>query len=454
MVEDKLIINQLLNLAAKKHNEGELDSAEILYKEILEKEPDNFNALNLLGAIDYQLGRYEEAVKKITKAIRINSGSAICHYNLAMSYDALNNEEKAVKNFKKVLEINPLYKNTHFVYYNLGIYFKNKGEFGKALEYYDKAIEFDKDFYDARWNRSLVLLLLGEFEIGWEDYDCRFKKKSPTDSRIFNKPQWDGSLLKNKKILVILEQGFGDNIQFIRYLPFIKEKKGYIILECKKELKTLFENNFKIDEIIEKQDNSSQNFDFYIHLMSIPKIFKTNLNNVPNKVPYLKADINLVEKFKLKLNTDKFKIGIVWAGNSKHSNDKNRSINFKEFKFLKEFPEVEIYSLQKEKNPEKLDDFKLIDFSENIRDFSDTAAIIENLDLIISVDTSVAHLAGAMNKPVWILLPFIPDWRWFFKRDDCPWYPSMRLFRQKKSGNWKDVFEEVKEELKNILERR
>ena len=140
MVEDKLIINQLLNLAAKKHNEGELDSAEILYKEILEKEPDNFNALNLLGAIDYQLGRYEEAVKKITKAIRINSDSAICYYNLAMSYDALNNEERAVKNFKKVLEINFLYKNTHFVYYNLGIYFKNKGEFGKALEYYDKAI--------------------------------------------------------------------------------------------------------------------------------------------------------------------------------------------------------------------------------------------------------------------------------------------------------------------------
>jgi hypothetical protein len=448
MEKRRLNIGEAMNLAVEKHKKGKLKEAEVIYRRILEKDLDNADARHLLGVIAHQTGRYEDAIKDINEAISIKEDASY-YGNLAMVYDSLKDMEKSAENFQKALKLNPNYRNAHLAHYNLGIFFNNKGEFEKALQHYDKAIELDKDFFDARWNRSLVLLLLGRFEQGWKDYECRFKKKSPVDSRKFVKPKWQGDKLDGKKILVVSEQGYGDNIHFIRYVPFVKNKGGYVIFECRKKLKTLFENIPEIDELVEKKDKGIPDidYDFYVHLMSLPRIFNTTLENIPSEVPYIKPDMEIVKKF----NNNYFNIGIVWSGNPQQAKNSNRSAPFENFKSLKKIPNVKLFSLQKGQDSEQLDNLGIIDLSDEINDFLDTAAIIENLDLVVSVDTSVAHLAGAMGKPIWLLLPFIPNWRWLLNRKDSPWYPSMKLFRQKKQGDWDAVFYEVGRELKNLL---
>lgn len=449
----EISIKDALNIAVKNHNEGKLKEAEIIYRKILDKYPENSDALHLLGLIAHQNNKNNEAVKLIEKAIQINSKLSIYHGNLGMVYDALGKEEESARCYIKAIEINNKYKKAHLAHYNLGIFFRNKGEIEKALEHFNKAIELNEDFPDAHWNRSLILLLIGNLIEGWKDYEYRFKKQNPSDSRIFKKPKWDGSSLNGKKILIISEQGYGDNIQFIRYIPLVKERGAYIILECRKELEGLLREFPGIDEIIIKEKNSVPNidFDYYIHVMSLPAIFNTSISNIPNKVPYIKADHKLVEKFRMIMNKGDFKIGISWAGNPDQENDKNRSTQFEKFKFLKEFPKVGVYSLQKGEASRQLNDLDIVDLTDEINNFSDSAAAIENLDLIITVDTAVAHLAGAMGKPVWTVLTFMPDWRWFIDRNDSPWYPSMKLFRQQKHGDWDGVFNKVKNELRSLL---
>ncbi len=456
MEEKEVTINQALAIAEKFHTQGNLDEAKHIYEKILEKNPLQSDALHLRGLIKHQKGNHDEAIEDIKKAIEIMPNGALYYNNLGMIYDTLRKKEESIKNLKKALEIDPKYKNSHLAYYNLGVYYDDKREIMQALESYNKSIELEKDFFEAHWNKSLLLLLLGKFKEGWEEYEYRFMKNNSANLRTFDRPKWDGSSLEGKRILVVSEQGFGDNIQFIRYIPLVKEKKGYIILECNKKLINLFKTITEIDEFVEKEDNCIQNieFDLYINLMSLPKIFDTQLENVPNKIPYLRSNINYRGKFKENFNKNKFKIGIVWAGNTNQMNDEYRSTTFDKFKILKQIPGILLFSLQKEKAASQLDDPEVIDLSKDINDFEDTASIIKELDLIISVDTSVAHLAGAMGKPVWTLLAFNSDWRWLLERKDSPWYPSMKLFRQKKLGDWDSVFKEICEELKKMLDKR
>jgi len=452
MEEEKTILLGMLNLAVKKQKEGKLHEAEILYKKVLEKDSSSSDALHLLGLVEYQKGEYRGAIKNISKAIQLKP-DATFYGNLGMSYDKLGDEEKSMACFLKALNIDPRYSNAYLANYNLGVYFKEKGEIKKALGYYDEAIKLDKDFFEAYWNRGLILLLLGEFKRGWKDYEYRMKKKSPTDSRVFNKPKWDGSMLDSKRILIVSEQGFGDSIQFVRYLHLVKEKGGYIILECKKELMRLFKSLQVVDEFVEK-NNLVPDFDFYIHLMSLPLVFNTDLQNIPNRVPYLKAEPELVDKFASKFDGSKFKVGIVWSGNESQVDNRNRSVGFEKFKSLKNIQGVELFSLQKGEAAGQLDDMDIVNIGRDIGDFADTAAVIENLDLVILIDTATAHLAGAMGKPVWVLLTQIPDWRWLLDREDSPWYPTMRLFRQKKLGDWDSLFKLVREELEMLLKKR
>lgn len=450
---EELSVKQVLNIAVKNHKEGKLRAAGFLYKKILEKYPENANALHLLGLVLHQEGRNEEAIKYVGRAIELSSKNALFYFNLGMIYDELGMEEKSAENFKKALEIDENFAKAGIAHYNLGVFYVDRGMSKEALMHYNRAIELDKNFYEARWNRSLALLHLGRFEEGWKEYEYRFKKEKPSDSRIFGRQKWDGCSLEGKRILIASEQGFGDNIHFIRYIPFVKNKGGHVILECKKELRKLFEGFNGVDEIIDKKINivPDVRFDFYIHLMSLPAVFNTNVDNIPNKIPYLKAKQQLAEKFKRQFSKNKFNIGIVWAGNPEQENDKNRSTRFENFKIFKEIPGIKLYSLQKGEAALQLNDKEIINLESQINDFADTSAFIENLDLIISVDTSVAHLAGAMGKMVWVLLSTASDWRWLRERKDSPWYPSMKLFRQKELGDWEHVFEEARRELVNLL---
>ena len=448
-----LTLKDALNLAIFLHNKGALKEAENIYNMILKEFPEAPDALHLLGLTYHQKNSTKKAIELIKKAISLSPKNPLYYHNLAMLYDSLKNEESSKENFLKAVNISPNYKNAHLAYYNLAIGFANNGKLEVALNYYNKALSLSPNFHDARWNRSLTLLQLGNFEEGWKELESRFSKKSPTDSRTFPKPKLTDLNIKDKTILVICEQGFGDAIQFARYLPLIKQKGAKIILECKKDLAELFKNSFEIDKILIKNSPiSSYDYDFYIHLMSLPALFDTTLKTISNSVPYLKPSQELVDKFKIYFNKNSFNIGIVWSGNPKQENDKNRSITLGQFKELLEIPRVKLFSLQLGQS--KLSDKNILDLSDKISNFNDTAAIIQNLDLIISVDTSVAHLSGALNKPTFVLLSSRADWRWLLERSDSPWYPSMKLFRQKNPDSWSAVFQEVKEEIINLINNK
>jgi hypothetical protein len=273
--------------------------------------------------------------------------------------------------------------------------------------------------------------------------------------REFRQPLWDGSRLAEKTILLHAEQGLGDTIQFIRYAPLVKQRGGTVIVECDNSLMRLFRSCPGIDLLVAER-SSLPPFNLHAPLMSLPYILKTCLNTIPASIPYLHAGdepdspLNAI----LKAHDGQRRIGIVWAGSPKHQNDANRSCPLIHFQRLTEVEDVALFSLQKNEKETGLTLKEsglnqVINLSPFLSDFADTAAAIMKLELVITVDTAVAHLAGALGKPVWVLLPFAPDWRWLLNREDSPWYPTMRLFRQRAPEDWESVFERVVSALKN-----
>lgn len=443
----ELTINDVLRMALEYHQKGDIETAKFLYEKILEADTNHPDALHLLGVIAYQNKEYENSVNKIEHALKFKTSDAGYYINLGLAYNELGKEEESMKYFKKSLEIDPSHIKSHVANFYLGIFHRNLGKFDQALQYYNKAIELNKNLYDAYWNRGILLLLLGRFEEGWKDYEYRFKREKAIQ-RNFNRPRWNGEIFENKKLLIATEQGLGDSIQFIRYISRVKERGGEVILECQKGLMKLFENFPGVDKIVES--GTEVDFDFYIYITSLPSIFNTNLDNIPDYPPYIRADPILVERAKKFFNTKNFKIGISWAGSPNNIEDKKRSVALEKFKKLFEIPGVDFFSLQKGEAAKQIENSKVIDLSCIMNDLPETAAIIENLDLVISVDTSIAHLAGAMGKPCWTLIQWLPDWRYLLDRKDSPWYKSMKLFRQPKAGDWDSVFDEVGRELKNL----
>jgi ADP-heptose:LPS heptosyltransferase len=265
-------------------------------------------------------------------------------------------------------------------------------------------------------------------------------------------PQWDGAPAKGKTILLFGEQGAGDMIQFVRYAPMVAERCARTVLVCGPDLKTLLKGVNGVSEVVD-YDEQPPRFDQHVPLMSLPKLFKTDLDSIPAPIPYLSADPAKVEHWRLRLGgRPGRKIGLAWAGRITHPNDRNRSMSLAQLAPLAAVKNVQWISLQKgpaeaeARTPQA--GLEITDVSSELTDYSDTAALIANLDLVISVDTSVVHVAGAMGKPVWVLLPFIPDWRWLLDRPDSPWYPTMRLFRQRAVGDWEPVVQGIAEKLK------
>jgi hypothetical protein len=238
----------------------------------------------------------------------------------------------------------------------------------------------------------------------------------------------------------------GDVIQFVRYTMLARNRVGRVIIDCHEPLLRLLSDMNGVDQIVSTGETLPL-FDIHLPLLSLPGVLGATLDNIPKDMPYLKVDAGLVDMWRAKTSTEKYRVGVVWAGNPRHEDDHNRSIKLSAFTRLLKIPEVNFYSLQKEKKHshsiDALEGFNLIDAGHELTDFADTAALISRMDLIISVDTAVAHLAGAMGKPVWLLLPFAPDWRWMLDRKDTPWYPSMRIFRQSMPGDWDGVLDDV-----------
>jgi tetratricopeptide (TPR) repeat protein len=372
---------------------------------------------------------------------------------------ALKEQEKfaeAIACFEKALQLDPDFAEA---YYNLGNSLRDLGRCIEAICNFKKAISLKPDYAQAHWNLSLAFLLNGNYTEGWKGYKWRRNAdlKVLTDYHCTGKPRWDGSSFKSRRLLVHYEQGLGDNIQFVRYLPMIKARGGTVIFETLKPLINLLQGFEGIDVLVEFAPNKKLplEYDFYTSLLDLPFIFETTVETIPSRIPYIKADPAKSRHWRDKLTGPELKVGIVWAGSSEHGNDRYRSCSLKNFAPLGKIEGIRLFSLQKGAAARQMDEYAEIvsvtNVSKHFKDFTDTAAAIDNLNLIISVDTSVLHLSGAMGKPTWALLPYAPEWRWMLNRKDSPWYPSMRLFRQSNWNDWDSVFRSVIEELKMMV---
>ncbi len=450
MPENEVLQN---NLGTVLKGLGRYDEAVECYRKAIALKPDYAEAHNNLGTVFLEEKKLQEAVVCYHMAIQCKPDYAMAHSNLGTVWRELGKLERAIESCNRAIQVNPNYAEAHN---NLGTSLQEAGRVNEALASFRQATTLKPDYALAHINSSLALLLLGNFRDGWEEYEWRFQIRKHT-TKTLNKPLWEGLSLRGKSILIHVEQGFGDTIQFVRYLSMVKERGGRIILECQKELIRLLSGCSGIDEFVAYVPTGKHSvpFDVHISLLSLPRIFDTTLETVPADIPYIKVDSALCLKWGMRFRKNSnFKIGIAWSGNPKNANDRNRSCSLTDFATLGDIPNTTFYSLQKgtvaagASHPPVGMNF--VNLEQELRDFVDTAAVIANLDLVISIDTVVVHLAGAMGKPVWNLLPFAPAWRWLLDRERSPWYPTMRLFRQTQPHDWRGVFRQVKDRLYNL----
>ena len=343
--------------------------------------------------------------------------------------------------------------------YNLGVVFEKKRELVKAIESYETAIQYNSNNLNAHWNLALLYLQTGDYSKGWKKFEVR-KDRIKSCKRLFNKPELKSESVNGRKILIHCEQGLGDTIQFSRYLKILKKRGAYVIFECKPRLFEIFKGFDGIDELILEQSNREKSieYEYHISLLSLPLYFKTSLETIPSGVPYIKANPDKVNEWGIIVKNEKFiNIGIAWSGAEANVSGKDRSCKLDDFAPLFSLKGIKLFSLQKNiHNSEMISaGYPVVNFERiDSEPFLDTAAIIENLDIVISIDTSIAHLAGALGKPVWTLLPYYSDWRWLLNIENSPWYPTMRLFRQSEPGQWSEVFSKVLIELKKYLNKK
>lgn len=433
-------------------NRGMLDEAILFYQKTIESNPKHSKAFFNLGVALQKKGLTEKAIVYYEVAIGINQNFVEAHHNLGVAYNEQGLFDEAVICFQRTVQLKPDHAGA---YYNLGNTFVAKGQFHEALQSYQKAIDILPDFADAHWGIALLQLRLGNFEDGLKGYEWRWKLKDIMAERNLPQPLWDGSDIRGKTVLLHAEQGLGDTIQFIRYAPLVSMKGARVIIECQKELASLLKNVRGVEHVL-AQDEALPEFDTHCPLLSLPFLLKTTLESIPDEVPYIRADTSLVEKWRRKLSAEGSprKIGLAWSGDLRLKYGQERSCPLEKFSPLGKIENLIFYSLQKGGPSRQVftppEGLSIIDYAIEMNDFSETAALIENLDLVISVDTAVAHLAGALGKPVWVLLPFVADWRWMLHRDDSPWYPTMKLFRQPFRGEWEPVIAAMADELRSF----
>ena len=562
-------IDKTLRQAVALQQNAAFVEAEALYREILQLRPNHFDALQLLGTLALQSGRWDEGIELLRKAVAINAMQAPIHSNLAFAYnavsrfkealssadravslrrdfgDAWNNRgnalagldipQEALHSYERAIALKPdfaqalnnracvlrdlgrpvdalescdraialwpdyadawsnrgnalgdlgrpeeartSYQRAIAIAPNLVDAWNNQGlclielnQREEALLNYRHALSLAPDHAETHWNESLCLLQVGRLEEGWRKYEWRWQRnRIKASQRTFEQPLWlGGEPIAGKTILLHAEQGLGDTLQFCRYATLVSKLDARVVLEVPAELLTLLANLDGVAQIVE-QGTPLPPFDYHCPLLSLPLAFKTSVSTIPSATPYLYADADRAQQWRARIgdgDESRLKVGLVWAGGNRagvaelRNIDARRSIALAQLKPLLDLPFVQYYSLQKGAPAQQLSQLQseqaggqeVIDYADELTDFADTAALVENLDLIISVDTSTAHLAGAMGKPVWILNRFDTCWRWMLERDDSPWYPSARLFRQPALGDWENVIESVRTALKSEIE--
>jgi tetratricopeptide (TPR) repeat protein len=413
-------------------------------------------------------GEYHKAIPYFEQALQAHPDNVQFLFEYANALNTINNTQKALDIYLQLLKYRP---TDSAILYNTAYTFKKLGHLDQAMPYYEKTLQQNPQHAEAHFSLGLALLMKGDFDRGWQEYEWRWKRNTQLMPRNFNKPLWDGSSLHGKTILIHAEQGLGDTFQFIRYVKIVKEQyHGTVLVAVQRPLFDIISRCCPYIDQVTTLDHIPSTFDVHIPLMSLPLILKTKEDTIPHDIPYIIPDQTLIASWEKKLAQDtSFKVGLCWQGNSNYSTlflravVAAKSINVNMFAPLSTIPGVTFYSLQKETGMDQLatlhENFKLItfdeDFDKNNGRFMDTAAVMKNLDLIITVDTSIAHLTGALGVPVWVMLPEPADWRWMLNRSDSPWYPcNMRLFRQSASGDWETVIKTMTYELQKLVTQK
>jgi tetratricopeptide (TPR) repeat protein len=427
---------------------GILNEGGNAFQQALRINPNYADAFTGLTFVLTNLGRDEEALAACRKAIALRPACPDDYNNLGILLHQQGKLDDAMAALSKALELRPVFLEA---WNNLGNLLTELQRLDEAFAAYRRASAIDPKAADPHFNQAWVALLRGDFENGWRGHEWRWGSKNFSSTRpVLSRPEWDGGDLRGKTILLHAEQGLGDAIHFVRYASLVARRGGRVIVHCPPELARLFKSVEGIDTVA--TEGKLPEFDVHWPLMSLPLAFNTRLESIPAEIPYIRADAALAAEWARKLApfAGQLRVGLAWAGRPTNKQDRKRSMTLDHFAPLAA-DGITFFSLQKgpaaaqAANPPP--GMRVIDFTADLHDLADTAASIAHLDLVISVDTAVAHLAGAMGKPVWTLLPFKPDWRWMLGRTDSPWYPTMRLFRQSRPGDWMDVIAKVRQEL-------
>jgi tetratricopeptide (TPR) repeat protein len=489
----------IYNLGVAQHELKEFAQAADTFRRALALKPDLAEAMSNLAAALQGLDDYDGAAELLRRAIEVNPNFAEAHGNWGGHLWRQGDLAGAKKSCRRAIELNSNLPGAHG---NLGHVLFDEGDYRGALDCYDLALalksdiaggadrpwrrgdlqnafdgcrRFGPEFATAEYRRALAAktscvellyyigllhLLHGDFAAGWHNYEYRWQTKMLRHAqRDFKQPQWLGQPIDGSRILLHAEQGLGDTLQFLRFVPMVAARGAKVVLEVPSELRRLVENMLEPTAQIITRGNRLPDFEWHSPLMSLPFVFRTELASIPAPIPYLQAYPQLTREFaqQIALHSSNgcLRVGLVWSGSARHTRDRQRSIPLTQLGVLTEIPGTIFYSLQK--GPAAKDlldmpiDMNLVDLSCHLGDFADTAAALANLNLLITVDTAVAHLAGALGKPVWILLTRNPDWRWLLDREDSPWYPTARLFRQSAAGDWSSVISRVHLELQQFV---
>ncbi|RXH57217.1 tetratricopeptide repeat protein [Granulicella sibirica] len=430
------------------HELGDPAAARQCFERAVTLDPSSAEALSNLASIYMDVGELQPSEVLLRHAVQLQPDFVAAHCNLGRLLEKRGDTVGATQSFRNALTLDPTHVPTLC---NLGFMLDNLGDAPAAVNCYRLALASQPDEPLGLFNLSTHLLAEGDFTAGWRAYEARWLTQQFSASRRpFQQPPWRGEDIAGLRLFLYAEQGLGDTLQFARYARMLADLGAEVILEVQP---AVFDTLGTLDgaaQVIE-QGMPLPEFDLHSPLMSVPSILHPDCGNPPAGAPYVSANHETANQWSRRMQGNKPRVGLVWSGNPKHSRDRLRSISLSRFEDLLHLSDITFYSLQKGPAAAELaelsQDRRPIDLEHDLRDFTDTAAVIANLNLVITVDTAVAHLAGAMGKPVWILLPRTADWRWLKERTDSPWYPTARLFRQGESGCWDQVLEQVHQEL-------
>lgn len=449
----------LLQEAQTHEQAGRLAAAEAALVRLLRARPDHPHANHLMGVVAYRLGRIEAALARMERSLALDPGNALYPRNLCEIYRAAGRPEEALRTGLRAVEMAP---EDPLALGNLGIIHYSRLEIAAALVCAERALARMPDHANAHFLRAEALLISGDWAAGWEEYEWRFRL--PGAGRAMpetDKPAWDGLRLPEGRLLLIADQGFGDAIQFCRYIPWAAARARDIVLACGREIMPLMAQFPGIGQVVERWEACGR-FDAYAALSSLARLHGTRPETIPADIPYLTADPARAEHWRARLArllpAGLVRIGIAWAGRPSHNNDRHRSIRLAALAPLAQVPGIALVALQKGAAMAEIAEDRgpapLLSLGPALGDFAETMAVLDNLDMVITVDTALGHLAGAMGKPAWIMLPFAPDWRWRATGTTTAWYPSVRLFRQDRRRQWPAVVEDVAAALRAQLGRR